>query len=190
MIDIERARKSLKEDRITVGVATCGISAGALPVLNRLRSAKLGILVEGVGCIGACYAEPIVMVRQDGMLSIYGNVDMSRVEELISSIRKKKVCKGLLLGHSLKEIKYYDGQKRLMLENCGIINPLDIGQYAALGGFIGLKKAISMPREKVIEEISYSADEHAGESIFVTKDLVHERLDEIAEDGDVSKYIL
>ncbi len=44
--------------------------------------------------------------------------------------------------------------------------------------------------EKVIEEISYSADEHGGESITVTKELVHERLDEIAEDEDVSKYIL
>ena len=44
--------------------------------------------------------------------------------------------------------------------------------------------------EKVIEDISYSADEHSGESITVTKELVHERLDEIAEDEDVSKYIL
>ncbi len=44
--------------------------------------------------------------------------------------------------------------------------------------------------EKVIEEISYSADEHSGESITVTKELVHEKLDEIAEDEDVSKYIL
>jgi ATP-dependent HslUV protease ATP-binding subunit HslU len=44
--------------------------------------------------------------------------------------------------------------------------------------------------EKVIEEISYSADEHSGESIIVTKELVHERLDEIAEDEDVSRYIL
>ena len=44
--------------------------------------------------------------------------------------------------------------------------------------------------EKVIEEISYSADEHSGEKIIVTKELVHDRLDEIAEDEDVSKYIL
>ncbi|WP_024954627.1 HslU--HslV peptidase ATPase subunit [Sulfurospirillum arcachonense] len=44
--------------------------------------------------------------------------------------------------------------------------------------------------EKVIEEISYSADEHANEKIIVTKELVHERLDEIAEDEDVSRYIL
>ena len=44
--------------------------------------------------------------------------------------------------------------------------------------------------EKVIEDISYSADEHSGESITITKELVHEKLDEIAEDEDVSKYIL
>jgi ATP-dependent HslUV protease ATP-binding subunit HslU len=44
--------------------------------------------------------------------------------------------------------------------------------------------------EKVIEEISYSADEHSGETITITKELVHERLDEIAQDEDVSRYIL
>ena len=44
--------------------------------------------------------------------------------------------------------------------------------------------------EKVIEEISYSADEHKGETITVTKELVHERLDEIVEDEDSSRYIL
>ncbi len=44
--------------------------------------------------------------------------------------------------------------------------------------------------EKVIEEISYSADEHSGETITVTKELVHDRLDEIVEDEDSSRYIL
>lgn len=44
--------------------------------------------------------------------------------------------------------------------------------------------------EKVIEDISYSADEHSGEKIDITKELVHERLDEIAEDEDSSHYIL
>jgi ATP-dependent HslUV protease ATP-binding subunit HslU len=44
--------------------------------------------------------------------------------------------------------------------------------------------------EKVIEEISYSADEHGGEKIVITKELVHERLDDIIEDEDSSRYIL
>jgi len=44
--------------------------------------------------------------------------------------------------------------------------------------------------EKVIEDISYTANEHSGESITVTKELVHERLDDIVEDEDSSRYIL
>ncbi len=44
--------------------------------------------------------------------------------------------------------------------------------------------------EKVLEEISFSADEHNGEKIKITKSLVHEKLDEIANDEDVSRYIL
>ena len=44
--------------------------------------------------------------------------------------------------------------------------------------------------EKVLEDISYSADEHAGESLHVTKELVHEKLDAIVESEDSSRYIL
>ena len=44
--------------------------------------------------------------------------------------------------------------------------------------------------ERVIEDISYDADEHKGETITVTKELVHEKLDEVASDEDLSRYIL
>lgn len=44
--------------------------------------------------------------------------------------------------------------------------------------------------ERVLEEISYDADEHKGETITVTKELVHEKLDEVIEDEEVSRYIL
>ncbi|MDD4505224.1 MAG: HslU--HslV peptidase ATPase subunit [Sulfurospirillaceae bacterium] len=44
--------------------------------------------------------------------------------------------------------------------------------------------------EKVLEDMSYSADEHAGESLHVTKELVHEKLDAIVESEDSSRYIL
>jgi ATP-dependent HslUV protease ATP-binding subunit HslU len=44
--------------------------------------------------------------------------------------------------------------------------------------------------EKVIEDISFTADEHAGKSIHVTKDLVHDKLDAIVENEDSSRYIL
>ncbi len=44
--------------------------------------------------------------------------------------------------------------------------------------------------ERLLEDISFSADEKSGEKIVVTKELVHERLDEVANDEDVSRYIL
>jgi ATP-dependent HslUV protease ATP-binding subunit HslU len=44
--------------------------------------------------------------------------------------------------------------------------------------------------ERVLEEISYDADEHKGETIIVTKELVHEKLDEVIEDEEISRYIL
>ncbi len=44
--------------------------------------------------------------------------------------------------------------------------------------------------ERVLEEISFSADEHSGEKIVITKNLVHEKLDQVANDEDVSRYIL
>ncbi len=44
--------------------------------------------------------------------------------------------------------------------------------------------------EKVLEEISFDADEHKGEKIVVTKKMVHEKLDEVVEDEEISRYIL
>lgn len=44
--------------------------------------------------------------------------------------------------------------------------------------------------EKVLEDISFEADEHAGETITITKELVEEKLDEIVENEDMSRYIL
>ncbi len=44
--------------------------------------------------------------------------------------------------------------------------------------------------ENILEEISFSADEHQGEEIIITSELVHEKLDEVVEDDDLSRYIL
>jgi len=44
--------------------------------------------------------------------------------------------------------------------------------------------------ENILEEISFSADEHQGEEIVITSELVHEKLDEVVEDDDLSRYIL
>jgi NADH-quinone oxidoreductase subunit F len=147
------AEKRLREDRATVGVATCGISAGAMPVLEALHEADLGMPVDPVGCSGMCYNEPIVTVRKNGELSIYRHIVKDNVGELIQSVRDGRVYDKLLVGHSLGEIDYYRRQVRLVMENCGIIDPLSLEQYVAQGGFKGLERVLAMKPEEVIQTL-------------------------------------
>ncbi|MFH1055633.1 MAG: NADH-ubiquinone oxidoreductase-F iron-sulfur binding region domain-containing protein [Candidatus Altiarchaeota archaeon] len=156
VVDASEARKQLSGDRITVGLATCGISAGGIPVLDKLRQSKLGILVESVGCSGMCYNEPVVTVRQNGIYSIYSKVTSENVSELIKSIRQGKVNKKMLSGHSLTDIDYYKKQRRLVMENCGLIDPTSLEQYVACGGFSGLEKALQMSPQEVIATVDKS----------------------------------
>ena len=57
--------------KIRVGVASCGVAAGADAVLERLRQDAGSIPVEGTGCLGHCYAEPLVEVLLDSGESVF-----------------------------------------------------------------------------------------------------------------------
>ena len=60
---------------IRVGAASCGMAAGAAPVLELLYKKADGIEVQEVGCLGHCYAEPMVeVITTDGESILYGNV--------------------------------------------------------------------------------------------------------------------
>lgn len=60
-----------KIKKIRVGVASCGVAAGADAVLELLRSRSESVPVEGTGCLGHCYAEPMVEVVLDGGDSVF-----------------------------------------------------------------------------------------------------------------------
>lgn len=168
IVDLKRGYDELREDRITVGVATCGISAGANKTLKKIQESGLAIEIDPVGCAGMCYAEPIVTVMQDGKLSIYGHVTEDKVSLLLQAIRNNIVCDELLLGHSLEDIDYYKKQKRLMMSNCGKINPLSITQYVATGGYSGLMRALRMSPQEVVEEVKISGLRGRGGAGFPT----------------------
>jgi NADP-reducing hydrogenase subunit HndB len=90
--------------RIQIGMGTCGIAAGARPVLNKFvdeiakRNLK-GIVVTQVGCMGECAFEPIVeVIDQDGTSSIYARVGERMVAEIVEEhlIGGKRVNQFLL----------------------------------------------------------------------------------------------
>ena len=161
-------RKQLEGDRITVGLATCGISAGALPVYEALKAANLNLPIDKVGCIGMCYNEPIVTVIKNGKKSIYGLVTKDNVQTLIDSIRAGKDCKELLVAHNLEELDFYKKQKRLVMENCGYIDPLRLDNYLAVKGYSGLKAALKLTPKELIDDIKHSQLRGRGGAGFLT----------------------
>ena len=149
-------------------MATCGISAGADKTYEKLQESLLDIMIDPVGCAGMCYAEPIVTVMKDGLLSIYGHVTEEKVPMLVQSIKNNIVCSELLLGHSLEEIDYYRKQKRILMSNCGKINPLSLHQYIANGGYGGLTRALKLSSQDVIDEVKVSGLRGRGGAGFPT----------------------
>lgn len=172
--------------RILVGAATCGRAAGALDVMEEfkkeLSAAGISDKVELVetGCLGLCYAEPLVEIRACGTPSVlYSNVLPKDVAKLV----KEHVVGGNAVREKAEAVMSdaeYDGivpfkkhpmvelQKRVVLRNCGVINPDDFGHYLARGGYEGLERAFSMSPEDVIEEMKKSGLRGRGGAGFPT----------------------
>ncbi|MFQ3620271.1 MAG: (2Fe-2S) ferredoxin domain-containing protein [Spirochaetales bacterium] len=102
--EIEKRDISGKDIEITVGMATCGIAAGAkntlTAFLNELEAQNLSnVIVRQTGCMGYCYAEPTVEIRMPGMPDIiYGKVDP---EVAVKIVRKHILGKVLINDHIL-----------------------------------------------------------------------------------------
>jgi NADH:ubiquinone oxidoreductase subunit F (NADH-binding)/Pyruvate/2-oxoacid:ferredoxin oxidoreductase delta subunit/(2Fe-2S) ferredoxin len=166
--DIKKGQDQLEGNRITVGLATCGISAGAIPVLEALKKADLGIPIDEVGCAGMCYNEPVVTLQRNNIKSIYGNVTIDNVEKLIKCIKEWKEPDDLFICRRLEDLDFYKKQVRLVMGNCGLINPLKIEQYMAQHGYTGLTRALRMSPKEVIDEITKSGLRGRGGGGFPT----------------------
>ena len=165
---------------VTIGLASCGIAAGALPVaeeLNKRLADREDVEIKKVGCIGCCYVEPIVGVERGGKSHTYGKVDIEVLRRIIDEhVDKNNIVKeNLILTNSDEDKKYaseslrIDKQMRIVLRNCGEIDPRVIDEYMERGGYEGLTKAIKeMSREEVIEEILNSGLRGRGGAGFPT----------------------
>lgn len=156
---------------IRVGLATCGIAAGAEPVYSALEKELAAIdapvKLKRVGCIGMCYNEPLVdVVTEDGEKSTYGHV---RVED-VGRIVKEHVVGGQPVDDLLvPDDGFFDRQVRVVLENCGIIDPESIDEYISKGGYEALKMALTeMSQQQVIDKITASGLRGRGGAGFPT----------------------
>lgn len=92
--------------QVRVGLATCGISAGARKIMNvmidKIENDKLPVIVTQDGCMGFCYAEPTIEVRRPNENPVvFGNVD----EKMAIDIIEKYILKGELIEGIIQTIK-------------------------------------------------------------------------------------
>ena len=155
---------------IMVGAATCGRAAGALEVLRafkaELKKHNLDCPVVEVGCMGHCYAEPIIIIAKPGFPPIvYQQVNPVIAQRLVREfILGDDPCLEFVLGAleesdlvpSLADFPRAKFEQKVILKNCGHIDPEDIEQYIANGGYSALIKALQLKPEEVIDEVKKS----------------------------------
>jgi NADH-quinone oxidoreductase subunit F len=167
----------MKKDRVVVGLATCGIAAGGVAVYDELeeqiKERNLSASLEETGCIGYCFAEVLVEIEKEGMPKVtYGDVTVKDVPAIVEShlvngeiLRKKAL---LIEGEEMPETDFLALQTRIVLRNCGLIDPDSIDEYISVGGYEGLKKALKMKPEKVRKEVLDSGLRGRGGAGFPT----------------------
>jgi len=133
------------------------------------------VSVSFTGCHGFCAQGPLVIVKPEGTL--YCKVKLENAEEIIESHIINNTPVEELFYHDPKtglkiekyeEIEFYEKQKRILLANCGQINPEVIEEYIETGGYSGLRKALAMKPIEVIEVIKESGLRGRGGAGFPT----------------------
>lgn len=153
---------------ILVGMATCGIAAGAKKTYDALEKAlkKKGLTdvkVSSVGCIGSCYCEPTIQVNFPGQAPVYyGYVDEKSAKLIVEghfgegTIPEKNI---LEIGFERADLSASGSkkQKRIALRNCGSIDPQNIKDYIAYRGYEALGMVLEQKKpEAVLEAIKKS----------------------------------
>jgi NADH-quinone oxidoreductase subunit F len=176
----KRKAKVLADSQRTVLVCRGSGCPGSDEILKRLGEeiTRLGLPVEIklTGCHGFCQAGPTVIVQPEDVF--YCHVSVDDVSEIVQEhLRDHQVVSRLLYtdpvtGQAIphySDINFYKKQERVILRNCGRINPERIDDYLATGGYQSLRKVLSqMTPEQVVEEIKKAGLRGRGGAGFPT----------------------
>jgi NADH:ubiquinone oxidoreductase subunit F (NADH-binding)/(2Fe-2S) ferredoxin/NAD-dependent dihydropyrimidine dehydrogenase PreA subunit len=157
------------------------VSGKSLEITEALKKAVAeqgiqGVAVDFTGCHGFCEQGPVAIIEPDGIF--YTHVTEADVPEIVEShFQNGKPVERLFYkdpvsGQAIpyhKDIKFYSMQQRIILRNCGRINPERIEDYLATGGYEALKKVLKeMTPKQVIDELKRSGLRGRGGAGFST----------------------
>ena len=138
------------------------------------------VKIVQTGCFGLCALGPVVIVHPDG--TFYSRVEATDVDEIVTEhLLKGRVVERLVYSDtgegevedvskvSLNDTAFYKTQNRVVLRNCGVINPESIDEYIAMDGYAALGKVLTeMSPEDVIKEVTDSGLRGRGGGGFPT----------------------
>ncbi|MFT3754144.1 MAG: FAD-dependent oxidoreductase [Paludibacter sp.] len=180
---------------ILVGLGTCGIGNGADLVFNRIQKYiaenKAICQLKKTGCFGFCAEEPLVTLYQPGKpMLVYSKVNEKDAVHIVDSLTKGKIYRKKILCridewdfHTAKvnfgkgyediphwdEIPFFKGQKKIVLRDAGIIDPEEILDYMAIGGYKAFMKSLTgMQPQNVVKEITNAKLRGRGGAGFPT----------------------
>lgn len=170
--------------KIHIGMATCGIAAGALETKAAFEQtlADRGVQahIHTVGCRGHCYAEPVVVIDNpaSGFPPIFyhevtaGKAKMlakmfveegdPRFEHVYGAVEENEMLP------SVQEFARFNRETRVVMEKCGRIDPDSLNEYLAEGGYAALVQALQTEPEAIVAEISESRLRGRGGAGFPT----------------------
>ena len=173
---------ALVRAHVLVCTGTGCVSSGSKKVIAKLEeelkanSLDKEVKIVETGCQGFCEQGPLVIIYPEG--TFYTHVQESDVPEIVS----EHLIKGRIVGRLLfkepltaqsvpdyADIDFYKKQHRLVLKNCGHINPDSLEEYIGADGYEGLAKVLlTMTPEQVVEEMKKTGLRGRGGGGFPT----------------------
>ncbi len=151
----------VNKPHVYVGMAGCGVVAGAQNTYEAideyLKEHAIDADLTVVGCVGLCKAEPIVDVQLPGKTRLsFANITADKVQLLLDEVLNDNIPEIELIGQYknpvlrdwesvgyVEEHPFFVHQHRMLLEHCGIIDPVSVAAYIARGGYQAFADTIS-----------------------------------------------
>ena len=168
----------MKNIQVIVGLRSCGIAAGANKVYDKILALKtldkLNFDLKKTSCIGMCFREPLVEIIDEDGSYLYGNIDENKAVDLIEyHVKNGEPIKELVVKSDLFETpdkNFFEGQVKIALRNCGMIDPEKVEEYEARGGYKALRMIADMkiPQTEIIQKMIDSGLRGRGGGGFST----------------------
>ena len=168
----------MQRTKVIVGLGSCGIAAGAGKVYDKIKALQaaeqLDFELKKTSCVGMCYREPLVEIIDETGQYLYGEVSEERAIEIIDKhIGQHNPVKEYVVQSDLfdtPEKTFLEAQVKIVLRNCGHIDPENIDEYEAREGYQAIRKIARerISRNEVIQTVLDSGIRGRGGGGFPT----------------------